>query len=46
MELYYKQAVDISVEIQEIFERMFAISGESQAAELSRELAEQERKAC
>lgn len=26
MVLYYKQAIDISVEIQEIFEQMFAIS--------------------
>lgn len=34
MELYYKQAVDISVEIQEIFERMFVISSESQEEEL------------
>lgn len=40
MELYYKQAVDISVEIQEIFERMFAISGESQEGELQ-DLTEQ-----
>lgn len=34
MVLYYKQAIDISVEIQEIFEQMFAISGETQEEEL------------